>query len=157
MTRPAVTGARRRRREAALQILFGVELAGTTATRATDHYYKAFDGEPEGRDYARVLVEGVESSLASLDEAVQKASVHWRLERMARVDRNLLRIGAYEILHQPDVPVAVLLDEAIELAKLYGTEDSPAFINGVLNRLAEDAGRKEASTRDSSPPSRKKR
>jgi transcription antitermination factor NusB len=68
---------------------------------------------------------------------------HWRLERMSRVDRNLLRLGAWELVARKDVPRAVILDEAVELAKAYGTEESPAFVNGVLNRVADDVGRRD--------------
>jgi N utilization substance protein B len=79
-----------------------------------------------------------------VDAELVKASANWRLERMTRVDRNILRLGAWELLHRPDVPRAVVLDEAVELAKSYGTDDSSAFVNGVLNRVAENLGRKDA-------------
>ncbi|HEY3236115.1 MAG TPA: transcription antitermination factor NusB, partial [Polyangiaceae bacterium] len=69
---------------------------------------------------------------------------NWRLERMTRVDRNVLRIGAWELLSRSDVPRAVILDEAVELAKRYGTEESGAFVNGVLDRIADDCGRFDA-------------
>ncbi|PKN44414.1 MAG: transcription antitermination factor NusB, partial [Deltaproteobacteria bacterium HGW-Deltaproteobacteria-20] len=76
-----------------------------------------------------------------VDELIRTSSTNWRLERMARVDRNLLRMAAYELLEQKSVPRAVILDEAIELAKLFGSEDSGAFVNGVLDRIAEEVGR----------------
>jgi N utilization substance protein B len=76
-----------------------------------------------------------------LDAQIATTSTHWRLERMARVDRNILRIGAWELSHKPDVPRAVVLDEAIELAKAFGTDESGAFVNGVLNAVADRLGR----------------
>ncbi len=79
--------------------------------------------------------------VAELDERVTKASTNWRIERMARVDRNVLRLGAWELAHREDVPRAVVLDEAVELAKRFGSEESGPFVNGVLDRVADDLGR----------------
>ena len=87
------------------------------------------------------IVRGVRSELERVDERIRAASKNWRLERMTRVDRNLLRIGTWELIARPDVPRAVVIDEAVELAKRYGTEDSGAFVNGVLDRVANDIGR----------------
>ena len=86
---------------------------------------------------------GVAGAGAALDEQIAAASQHWRIERMARVDRNVLRLGTWELVHQADVPRAVILDEAVELAKAYGTDDSSAFVNGVLNKVADALGRKD--------------
>jgi N utilization substance protein B len=80
-------------------------------------------------------------TLADTDRRIQAASTNWRVERMTRVDRNLLRLGAWELVYRSDVPRAVILDEAVEIAKRYGTEDSGAFVNGVLDRIADDCGR----------------
>ena len=86
---------------------------------------------------------GVAEPRTKLDEQIAAASQHWRLERMARVDRNVLRLGTWELAHRADVPRAVMLDEAVELAKAYGTDDSSAFVNGVLNKVADALGRKD--------------
>lgn len=80
--------------------------------------------------------------LAEVDAALRKASAHWRLERMARVDRTILRIGTWELLDGEAAPRAVVIDEAVELGKLYGASESASFVNGVLDRVAEDLGRK---------------
>lgn len=130
-------GARRSGREVALQVLFQVELTQQSADRALSLFWKHHEADPEGKDYAESVVRGVERHLEQVDEKLRAASTHWRLERMARIDRNLLRMGAWELLHQTDVPVAVVIDECIELAKSFGTEESPSFINGVLHRVAE--------------------
>ncbi len=133
-------GARSTGREAALQMLYSLE-SGGSIERVMMHYWRLTPGDPEGREYADGLAQGVANELARLDDMVRKASVNWRLERMARVDRNILRIGAWELLHSRDVPRAVIIDEGVELAKLFGTEDSSSFVNGVLDRIAEDLGR----------------
>jgi N utilization substance protein B len=79
-----------------------------------------------------------------LDERIRAASQNWRLERMARIDRNALRLGAFELLTRSDVPRAVILDEAVELAKRFGSDESSKFVNGVLDRIADDLGRSDA-------------
>jgi len=122
-------------------MLFQMEASGAPAEGVIALFWRTFDADPEGRAYSDEAVRGVEASLAEVDAHITKASTHWRLERMARVDRNVLRLGTWELVHRNDVPRAVILDEAVELAKAFGTEDSSAFVNGVLNRVAEDLGR----------------
>ncbi|HTN84296.1 MAG TPA: transcription antitermination factor NusB [Sorangium sp.] len=134
-------GARSTGREAALQMLFALEAGGNSAPRVVSAFWRETPGDPEGRAYADEVVLGVAKDLAAVDEAIRKASTNWRLERMARVDRNVLRLGAWELMNHPEVPRAVILDEAVELAKRYGSEESGAFVNGVLDRVAENLGR----------------
>ncbi len=134
-------GARHSGREAALQMLFQLEASAEDVERVIQLYFQSFEAEPEGRAYAESLVRGVSSDLAAIDELLKAASTHWRLERMSRVDRNLLRLSAWELKHKTDVPRAVILDEAVELAKAFGTEDSGGFVNGVLDRVADELGR----------------
>jgi len=135
-------GARTSGRQAALQMLFGIDGASNADVEAVIRgFWREFDGDPEGRAYSDELVRGVVSSFRRVDELIRLASTNWRVERMARVDRNLLRMSAYELLERESVPRAVILDEAIELAKLFGSEDSGAFVNGVLDRIAEEVGR----------------
>lgn len=135
-------GARSSGREAALQMLFSMDAADVAADRVMYDFWREFPGDVEGRDYAEAVVAGVSRERGSVDASISRASEHWRLERMTRVDRNVLRIGAWELLFRRDVPAAVVLDEAVELAKRFGTEDSGSFVNGVLSRIAEDCGRK---------------
>ena len=139
-------GARSGGREAALQILFAVEATAASAESVARDYWRELPGDPEGREYAAVLVAGVMAEREALDARLSAASKNWRLERMTRVDRNVLRIAAWELLHQPE-PRAVILDEAVEMAKRFGTEDSSAFVNGVLTRVADDSGRAEPHER----------
>jgi N utilization substance protein B len=134
-------GARSSGREAALQMIFALEAGGGSADRAIMHYWRLTPGDPEGRAYADTIVRGVASELDAVDEVIKKASTNWRLERMARVDRNVLRLGAWELMRSTEVPRAVILDEAVELAKRFGSEESSSFVNGVLDRVAENLGR----------------
>ena len=136
-------GARHEGREAALQMLFQMEASGASADEVVSLFWRNFEGDPEGRSYADEAVRDVESELAAVDAKIKEASTHWRIERMSRVDRNLLRLGTWELSTRSDVPRAVILDEAVLLAKEFGTEESSAFVNGVLNKVAENLGRKD--------------
>lgn len=88
--------------------------------------------------FAAELAAGVGDHTAVLDEVLARHAHHWRLERMALLDRTILRMAAYELAHHPDVPTAVIIDEAVELAKTYSTEESPRFVNGVLSAVAAE-------------------
>jgi N utilization substance protein B len=142
-------GARTTAREAALQMLYAVEVSGGDLERAISDFWRELPGDAEGRPYADEVVRGVAGERARLDALIAAASANWRLERMARVDRNVLRIGAWELASRQDVPRAVALDEAVELAKRFGTEESGAFVNGVLDRIADDLGRHDDETQAS--------
>ncbi|MFZ5895785.1 MAG: transcription antitermination factor NusB [Myxococcota bacterium] len=140
-------GARSTAREAALQMLFALDASGASADSVISDYWRETPGDAEGRAYADELVRGIARDLEATDTRIRSASKNWRLERMTRVDRNVLRLGAWELEHRQDVPRAVILDEAVEIAKRYGTEESGSFVNGVLDRIADDCGRQdEAST-----------
>jgi N utilization substance protein B len=145
-------GARTTAREAALQMLFAIEASGGDPERAIDDFWRELPGDAEGRAYADEVVRGVRSQLAELDTQLARASKNWRLERMTRVDRNVLRLGAWELAQKLDVPRAVVLDEAVELAKRFGSEESAPFVNGVLDRVADELGRKDADPPAPEPP-----
>src|SRR5258708_16988509 len=102
-------GARHSGREAALQMLFQVEASGATAEKAIELFWRSFaaDSDPEGRAYADQAVQGVTGALEGLDKLIAEASTHWRVERMARVDRHVLRLGTSELANRPHVPRAV--------------------------------------------------
>jgi len=137
-------GARHSGREAALQMLFQLEASSVSADQTIELFWRLFEADPEGRPYADTIVRGVEGKLTAIDKQITTASQNWRLERMGRVDRNLLRMSTWELMERADVPRAVVIDEAVELAKSYGTDESSAFVNGVLDRIANDLGRKDA-------------
>lgn len=134
-------GARTSGREAALQMLFALEMSGEPADTVIHRFWREIPGDAEGREYADQMLRGVAATLEGTDESIRVASTNWRLERMARVDRNVLRLGAWELANAMDTPRAVIIDEAVELAKRYGTTDSGSFVNGVLDRVATDLGR----------------
>jgi N utilization substance protein B len=131
-------GARTSGREAALQMLFAIDAAGHAVSSVTRDFWTEFPGDAEGRAYADVLVEAIAERLGELDEAIKSSAKNWRIERMTPVDRNILRLASYELLHRPDVPLEVIIDEAVELAKRFGADQSPSFVNGVLDNLAHE-------------------
>lgn len=129
-------GARRKAREAALQMLYQMDLSAVSAEQAIATYWRTLASSHEGKDFADALVRGVHGRRDAIDGRLRDISRHWRLERMDRVDRNILRLAAYELEHLPDIPSRVTLNEAVELAKRFGHEGSAAFVNGVLDRIA---------------------
>lgn len=126
-------GVRRRGRELALQMLYQHELAGTSLAEMASRFEDLALAPPQAREFALTLVRGVLEHLEEIDRHVSQQAEHWRLERMATVDRNILRLALYELLYSPDTPPAVVIDEAVELAKRYGSEHSGPFVNGVLD------------------------
>ncbi len=124
-------------------MLFAIDATGNDTDQAISDFWRELPGDAEGREYADALVRGVREDGQKLDDRIRAASQNWRLERMARIDRNALRLGAYELLTRTDVPRAVILDEAVELAKRFGGEESSKFVNGVLDRIADDLGRRD--------------
>jgi N utilization substance protein B len=140
------TGARSTAREAALQLLYALEASGEPEAHVLRNFWYETPGDPEGRPYAEELFTGALARLPEIDERIRQASDNWRVERMSRVDRNVLRLGTFELMARLDVPRAVIIDEAIELAKRYGSEGSGKFVNGVLERVATELGRTEPGT-----------
>ena len=139
-------GSRRRARECALQVLYSLDLnPGWSADQALATFWRDFsegpDVDAQAVGFAEQLVRGTVDHLAELDRVIQAASKNWRLERMARVDRNILRLATYELHHEPEVPAKVVINEAIEVAKRFGTAESPAFVNGLLDRISQEASR----------------
>jgi transcription antitermination protein NusB len=131
-----VTGRRTRARERALQALYQIDVAAEGIDEALAAFWRSFEPvEREVREQAEAMVRGVAEHRRQVDEAIEEASSNWRLDRMARVDRNVLRLAVYELV-RTDVPVKVVINEAIELGKKFGSESSGAFVNGVLDRVA---------------------
>ena len=132
--------SRSRCREWALQVLYQAEYVGHRQGEII-RFYRHFQEHGQTPAYLVKLVEGVVAHQAELDKLIRQHSEHWRLERMAAVDRNLLRLALYELLHVPEVPAKVVINEAVELAKKYGSEESGSFINGILDRVRQEVGR----------------
>jgi N utilization substance protein B len=134
-------GARRVGRERALQALYQLEQdPKLTPGLAIEASWTASDDEgprdPDAHAFALKLVEGVRDNLAVIDGLLEQHSTNWRVDRMQRIDRNVLRIGVYELQHLSDIPRKVTINEAIELGKTFGNEASSAFINGLLDKVA---------------------
>ncbi len=91
--------------------------------------------------FAETLIRGVVNNLSSIDAIIETHSTNWALDRMARVDLSLLRLAVFELLHQPDVPASVVMNEAIEIGKRYGTKDTPPFVNGILDKISQQVVR----------------
>ncbi|MFK7990950.1 MAG: transcription antitermination factor NusB [Sandaracinaceae bacterium] len=134
-------GSRRRGREAALQMLYQMDVSGVSAEQAVHSYWAYLCSSKEGEDFGSRLVRGWSEVRDDIDERIRAVSTHWRIERMAWVDRNILRLATFELVGLPDVPRRVTLNEAVELAKRFGSEGSPGFVNGVLDRIASDLGK----------------
>ena len=128
-------GHRRRARELALQLLFEVELTRDAPGEVVTRFWAARSVPRDVRAFADILTEGALEHLADIDTVLAGTADQWRLDRMAAVDRNVLRIAIYELCHRADIPPAVVIDEAIEVARKYGSEDSAPFVNGILDAV----------------------
>jgi N utilization substance protein B len=128
---------RSRAREVALQLLFQRDLNARIDRAVLERFVRDRLRDETLVLFCLSLYDGVIANQTEIDQRLSAAAENWRLARMAAVDRNVLRLGAYELLHTPETPPSVALDEAIELARRYGSADSPAFVNGVLDRLRQ--------------------
>jgi len=124
-------------------MLFQIDMAGGAPAEVYPHFWKEHETELEVREFAQGLVEGVMRERETLDRVISGSVDNWRIERMAVVDRNILRVAVYELAWLPDTPSVVVLDEAIEVGKKYGSEQSGAFINGILDSVRKRIERGE--------------
>jgi len=129
-------GKRRKAREVALQFLYQLDQTGADDPTPFEHdFWKRHPVDDDTRAFAASLVRGAKAQQPKIDVIIAESTEHWDLERMAVVDRNILRMAVYELLYEPDVPGKVAINEAIEIAKKFGTAESSRFINGVLDRI----------------------
>ena len=119
----------------ALQMLYQAEITKEPIHRIQDSFWQINDAPEPVKDFANLLAEGTTEHLSTIDPAIRSAATHWKIDRMPVVDRCLLRSTAYELLYLIDIPPAVSINEAIELAKKYSTEDSSQFINAILDKI----------------------
>jgi N utilization substance protein B len=129
-------GKRREGREAAVQFLFAHELHSDHSTEEQAGFWEIHSAKPNVRAYAEELIRGVLAHLTEIDAIIAPIVENFRIERLANVDRNILRVAVYELLQVPDVPAPVIMNEAIEVAKNLGGTESGAFVNGVLHKIA---------------------
>jgi N utilization substance protein B len=132
-------GKRRKAREVALQFLYQLDLRGEAdPAPSSEEFWSRHPVDPEVRVFCEVLVRGTMLHRQKIDELITQYALHWDLERMAVVDRNILRAGIFELLWTTDVPPKVAINEAIEVAKKFGTQESSRFINGILDRIHKE-------------------
>lgn len=135
----ATPSERHRARERAVEFLFGLSFTGYDWRDAIPHFWETFVTREASRVYADELIEGVQDMREELDAALNGALQGWTPDRVGRIERAILRIALYEMRYRPDVPPKVAINEALELAKAYGAEESTGFINAVLDRLKDGA------------------
>ena len=132
-------GKRRKAREVALQFLYQLDLTGADDPSPHDEeFWARHPVDDDTRAFGDALVRGVKTNQARIDHAISQFAEHWDLGRMAVVDRNILRLAVYELLYTADVPPKVAINEAIEIAKKFGTKESSRFINGLLDRIHKE-------------------
>ena len=130
-------GTRREGRELALQALYQLDMAGEDDGQdGLGSFWSHFDRPGEVRDFARELVAGVRERRLAIDALIENAAEHWRLSRLSKVDLNLLRLATFELMDRAEIPASVTLNEAVEIARRFGTDESAAFVNGVLDAIA---------------------
>jgi len=122
-------------------MLYQIDLSGVAPEQAIQSYWSHLGSNREGEAFANKLIKGWAARRDDIDERIREVSQHWRLERMSRVDRNILRLATFELMCLNEVPRRVTLNEAVELAKRFGSEGSAGFVNGVLDRIASDLGK----------------
>jgi len=130
-------GLRREARELALQMMYALDSNSSVGLRETLQTFREEQVEISGRvrEFAEALVQGVQSQRAVIDEAIRVRSKNWSLARMPRVDLNVMRLAAYELMFRSDIPKKVSINEAIEIVRRYGDKESPAFVNGILDEI----------------------
>ena len=144
---------RRRAREIALQVLYQLDIDQGVPQEALAVYFENFRPSEKAREFCQRLIEGVSQHREEIDRLIEENAENWTLKRMAVVDRNILRVATFELMHCPDIPFKASLNEAIELAKKYGNDDSGAFINGILDKVHSLVG---SSPQNPLPASNKK-
>ena len=128
-------GARRKARELAVQMLYQYDLSGNLPETIVSTFEELQKSKPNTREFATKIFHGTVAHITTIDEMIQQQADNWRLSRMAVVDRNIIRLSVYEFLHEDDTPKLVIIDEAIEIAKKFGTDKSSQFINGILDGI----------------------
>ncbi len=128
--------SRHRAREFSLKALYQMDISKSWDVESILQNGGFIDRKGVDMDYSLKLLKGVVENREAIDKVIEEVSIHWRIDRMNVVDRNILRIAVFELFYCPETPYKVVIDEAIELAKTYGTEDSPSFVNGILDSIA---------------------
>jgi transcription antitermination protein NusB len=128
-------GARRKARELALQMLYQYDLSANPPAQIVETFEELQKSKPNTREFAVKIFNGTVENLAKIDEMIVAQADNWRISRMAVVDRNIIRMSIYELLNEQETPKLVIIDEAIEIGKKFGTQKSSQFINGILDGI----------------------
>ena len=140
-------GRRTKARECAVQMLYQKEITGAAMDEVAASFWEVRSTVTETREMAERLARGAQRQVLEVDAAIVAAVKHWRIERLSVVDKSVLRIGTYELMYERHTPAAVVLDEAVDIAKRFGEADSPAFVNGVLDAICREVRGSELSSR----------
>lgn len=127
---------RRRARQMALEILYQIEIGGTNADEVLA--LRQWERRQPIPDFAFRIVKGVSENKAAIDKFIEENTENWKLERLSVIDKNIIRMAIYEMIHEQDIPFSVSINESVELAKTFGTTDSSKFVNGVLGKIAQE-------------------
>ncbi|MGC8977047.1 MAG: transcription antitermination factor NusB [Candidatus Ratteibacteria bacterium] len=128
---------RRKARENALKVLYMIDIRNEDKESILNEFWENNEEDEKIKEFTEQIVNGVMENKEKIDRVISSVSLNWELERMTYIDRNILRIGTYEIIFKKDIPPAVSIDEAIEISKKYGNSDSPKFVNGILHKIKE--------------------
>jgi transcription antitermination protein NusB len=129
-------GSRHAGRELALKALYQIDMRGEVSNEDLALFFESFAADDDARAFALRLVDGVRREKVTIDQVLGDVLEHWSIGRLSRIDHNILRLGVYELMRMNDIPARVTIDEAIELAKAYGDQESGRFVNGVLDQAA---------------------
>jgi N utilization substance protein B len=131
---------RRKGRELAVQALYQLEIRNDPSSAFLATFWEQCEAGPRARQFALALIDGVREAREPIDEVIGKSSENWKIDRLSTVDLSVLRVACYELMFTREIPVNVVLDEAIEVARRFGTKESAVFVNGVLDRIATELG-----------------
>ena len=136
-------GLRRKAREAVIQALYLSDVAGESLTDSLEQVRDNFAIDKRARNFAAEIVRGLSPLMAEIDGLISERAENWRIDRMAVVDRNILRLAVYELRYRPDIPATVAINEALEIARRFTSDDAVSFINGILDPLRGELGRND--------------
>lgn len=129
-------------RECALKILYKIEIGKDSVRESMEDFWSRQEAVPDVKDFTEKLVQGTHGNLSGIDSIISKYAENWEIKRIAVIDKNVLRLGIFELLYMDDIPAKVSINEAIELAKKYGDVDSGKFVNGILDKIRKEECKK---------------
>jgi N utilization substance protein B len=141
-------GRRRKAREETLRILYRLEFDNRPLEETIDQYWENKRAHRATREYCTWLVNGIISHQKKIDTIIQQASEHWRISRMALIDRNIIRIAVFELLYEENIAPAIIINEAIEIAKMYSGDEAATFVNGILDAIRKSLKKNKKSLKD---------